>query len=224
MAQRAQKHRRSIRSFFILVAVVIVGGLVLWSQGDLISPVESTAMLIGMSSGESGFAMVGDRPAPSDQAGNDTGTTTVAQTTQGETAGTAASTTETVTTTTAAGTMTLETFTAELAAAGVDVEAISATMAAEGRSLENLLAVVNSGRTTVADLAARLNGESSTEIRTVPENDSSDGLLDIRWDASGSVAYNLWVILAATVLVIVIARPIGWFVRQIKRAPQIPSI
>jgi hypothetical protein len=50
-------------------------------------------------------------------------------------------------------------------------------MSAEGRSLDNLLAVVNSGRTTVADLALRLSGQTvvrdtgSTEDTavTVPE-------------------------------------------------------
>ncbi|MBL8133279.1 MAG: hypothetical protein JNL42_15565, partial [Anaerolineae bacterium] len=126
------------------------------------------------------------------------------------------------TTVTAAGAMTLDELTAQLAAAGVDVETVSAEMSAEGRSLENLLSVVNSGRVTVADLAARLNGETTTEAQ-MPPSESSTLLLDLRWDELGSVAYNLWVMLAATLAVIVLARPAGWLGSRVKRAPQTSS-
>lgn len=196
---RSEKSRHSRRSFFILVVVVVLSGVLLWSQGDLRSPLQSTAMLIGLSAGEDGFAMVGEERRPPDM---------TARTTSAETNSAAPET--------ASGTMTLETLTAELAAAGVDMEALSATMAAEGRSLENLLSVVNSGRVTVAELAARLNGDSTTIA--APPAEGSAALLDIRWEELGSVAYNLWFMLAATVIVIVIARPVGWLVNRLKRA------
>ncbi len=220
MARAEKRPRRSLRGFLILVALVVISGAILWSQGDLISPVQSTAMVISMSSGEDGFAMISDRSALPGSA------ETVAETaadahaevsteTSVETSSTAAEQPEAAAVTT--GTMTLETFTAELATAGVDVEAVSASMSAEGRSLENLLAVVNSGRTTVADLAARLSGDSAQPPSETESETESTSLLDFRWEELGSVAYNLWVILAATAAVIVIARPAGWVVNRMKR-------
>lgn len=208
MAHPVRRQHVSVRGFFILLAVVIISGAVLWSQGDLVSPLQSTTMLISMSAGDGGFAMVGEeRGTPPEAVQRDTGEnddeTTVVQDAAARTA--------------PAGTMTLETLTAELAAAGVDIEQVSATMSAEGRSLENLLAVVNSGRVTVAELAARLKGEAGGEVNQ-PLGEGSAGLLDIRWDEFGSVAYNLWFLLAAAVVVIVIARPIGWLVNRTKRA------
>ncbi|MCB9450599.1 MAG: hypothetical protein H6672_04125 [Anaerolineaceae bacterium] len=225
MAHSVRKNRRSIRAFIILVAIVIGSGLILWSQGDLANPLEGITMLTGMSSSDAGFEMVGDRSAPPDSIVNtaaDTGSTTITTSTA-STAPVETASNQTTTTQTSDGGMTLETFTAELAAAGVDVETVTANMAAEGRSLDNLLAVVNSGRVTVAELAARLNGETTTEIQTVPIEGGAESL-DIRWEEIGSVAYNLWIILAATVIVIVVARPIGWFVNQLKRVQQTPSM
>ncbi|MCA9886007.1 MAG: hypothetical protein KC708_23690 [Anaerolineae bacterium] len=70
------------------------------------------------------------------------------------------------------------------------------------------------------------DGENSGE-RTRPEGSDFEGrgregsnnslsLSDIQWDDIGSVFYNLWLMLAATVLVIIIARPIGWLVKQVR--------
>ncbi len=225
MARAQQRPRRRFLGFAVLVVLVITSGVILASQGDLISPIQSTTMLISMSSGEDGFAMVGDRPSPPDSAET---ITSAAEQPDASVADTSAAVDESaVTETTSEGTMTLEQFTAELAAAGVDVESVSATMSAEGRSLENLLAVVNSGRTTVADLAVRLSGATTDATSTSAEGaqplsgESSTSLIDFRWDEIGSVAYNLWVMLAATVAVIVIARPAGWLVNRIKRSPRV---
>lgn len=214
MNTRRTQARQGGLAFAVLVAIVIVSGAFLWTQGDLINPLQSTTLLIELSSGEAGFAMVGEtgtRPeAP----------TTTEQTTTESTTSAAepveASTVEQ---------MTLETFTAELAAAGVDVEAVTANMTAEGRSLENLLAVVNSGRVSVADLAARLQGETnsaptSESEGTLPPGEGSSELLNLRWDELGSVAYDLWVILATTVLLIVVSRPVGWVVNRLKSVTQ----
>lgn len=215
MTRRHTQARQGRLAFAILVAIVIISGAFLWTQGDLISPLQSTTLLMELSSGEAGFAMVGEegtRPEPP--------TTTEQSTTE--------STTSVVEAVEASPVeqMTLEAFTAELAAAGVDVEAVTATMTAEGRSLENLLAVVNSGRVSVADLAARLMGESSTATTTseaegtLPPGEGSSELLNLRWDELGSVAYDLWVILATTVLLIVISRPVGWLVNRLKSVTQ----
>lgn len=210
MTTRHTQARQGRLAFAVLVAIVIVSGAFLWTQGDLINPLQSTTLLIELSSGEAGFAMVGEegtRPEPP--------TTTESTTIAAEAV--EASPVEQ---------MTLEAFTAELAAAGVDVESVTATMTAEGRSLENLLAVVNSGRVSVADLAARLMGESSTVTTTseaegtLPPDEGSSELLNLRWDELGSVAYDLWVILATTVLLIVVSRPVGWLVNRLKSVTQ----
>lgn len=210
MNTRRATSRQGRLAFAILVAIVIVSGAFLWTQGDLISPLQSTTLLIELSSGEAGFAMVGEegtRPEPP--------TTTESTTSVVESVD--ASPVEQ---------MTLEAFTAELAAAGVDIQAVTATMTAEGRSLENLLAVVNSGRVSVADLAARLMGESSTATTTseaegtLPPGEGSSELLNLRWDELGSVAYDLWVILATTVLLIVVSRPVGWLINRLKSVTQ----
>jgi hypothetical protein len=220
--QRTNK-RSGVRGFVILVAIVVISGAFLWSQGDLINPMQSTAMLISMSSGEAGFAMVSE-DAPAARSAETTTVTaentavTETSTSESASAETAVetSTSETVAATT--GTMTLDEFTTELAANGVNVEAVSATMSEGGRSLENLLTVVNSGRVTVADLATRLKGETNTEITPASEEGISTQLLDLRWDELGSVAYDLWFMLAITAVVIILARPAGWLVNRIKRA------
>jgi hypothetical protein len=213
--------RSGLRGFVILVAIVVISGAFLWSQGDLINPMQSTAMLISMSSGEAGFAMVGvdapPRSAETTTAAEDAAVTETS-TSESASAETAVETSTAETVAAATGTITLEEFTIELTANGVDVEAVSATMSEGGRSLENLLTVVNSGRVTVADLATRLKGETNTEIIPTPEEGSSAQLLDLRWDELGSVAYNLWFMLAITAVVIVLARPVGWLVNRIKRA------
>ncbi|HEX2908874.1 MAG TPA: hypothetical protein VHO69_18525 [Phototrophicaceae bacterium] len=222
---RSEKNKRNRRAFFILVLVVIVGGGWLWSQGELRNPLQSTAMLIGQSSGEAGFAMVGERPAPGEMVASSETTANTDASSAAETVSVAEpAAVEAAASST--GTMTLETLTAELAAAGVDIESVSATMAAEGRSLENLLSVVNSGRVTVAELASRLNGETTSETTAAaqPPAASSTALLDIRWEELDSVAYNLWFMLAATVVVIVVSRPVGWLVNRIKRAQLAPTV
>ncbi|MBX3082418.1 MAG: hypothetical protein KF716_12350 [Anaerolineae bacterium] len=220
MARTKHHRRRNLRGFLLLVAVVVIGGVILWSQGDLINPLESTVLLLNTSSSANGFAMVGEDRTHVDNA---------ADSSQSDTSASADNLTEVNTVENPTGdqtapteTMTLEMLTAQLAAAGVDVEAVSADMKAQGRSLENLLVVVNSGRVTVADLAARLKGESSTSAQA-PSEASSDpqvntGLFDIHWDELGSVGYDLWFMLAVTIVVIVVARPIGWLVNRIGRA------
>lgn len=215
MNTRRTTSRQGRLAFVVLVAIVIVSGAFLWTQGDLINPLQSTTLLMELSSGEAGFAMVdeeGTRPeAP---------TTTEQSTTESTTSAVEAVEASPV------EQMTLEAFTAELAAAGVDVEAVTANMTAEGRSLENLLAVVNSGRVSVADLAARLMGETSTATTaseaegTLPPGEGTSELLNLRWDELGSVAYDLWVILATTVLLIVVSRPVGWLVNRLKSVTQ----
>ncbi len=234
MARSTQK-RSGIRGFVILTLIVALLGGYLWSQGDLISPVQSTTLLVSVSSGDSGFAMVGERgtlPDASAETTVDTGAV-ASDSTAIETAAEAAPVAETVaqdTTTTEVTTLTMDEFVAQLAAAGVDVDTVSATMSAEGRSLDNLLAVVNSGRTTVADLATRLSGqttqldtgstESTEETPSAPAEDGgSTSLLDFRWEELGSVAYNLWFMLAITIFVIVLGRPIGWLINRLKRTP-----
>jgi hypothetical protein len=77
----------------------------------------------------------------------------------------------------------------------------------------------------VAELATRLNGESnnsegstSTDTEGNERDEGSTGLLNIQWNDIGSVAYDLWMMLAMTVVVIVLGRPVGWLVNQIKQA------
>lgn len=216
MTTRHTQARQGRLAFAILVAIVIVSGAFLWTQGDLINPLQSTTLLMELSSGEAGFAMVGEEGTRPDAPTTTTEQSTTESTTIAAEAVEASPVEQ----------MTLEAFTAELAAAGVDVEAVTATMTAEGRSLENLLAVVNSGRVSVADLAARLMGESSTATTTseaegtLPPGEGSSELLNLRWDELGSVAYDLWVILATTVLLIVISRPVGWLVNRLKSVTQ----
>ncbi len=232
MAHTAKK-RSGIRGFIVLTLIVVVLGGYLWSQGDLISPVETTTMLINVSSSDAaGFAMVGERGTPPDTtASTDSDTTVAAETTadtevQAEASTTVDAAAEASMETTNATALTMDEFVAQLAAAGVDVDAVSASMSAEGRSLDNLLTVVNSGRTTVADLAVRLSGQTvvrdtgstETSAGTVPEGGSTS-LFDLRWDEIGSVAYNLWFILAVTIFVIVVGRPVGWLINRLKRTP-----
>ncbi len=230
MAHTAKK-RSGFRGFLILAVITILLGGYLWSQGDLISPVQSTTMLVSLSSaGDSGFAMVGERGAPPDAAAAATVATAAGASNSESVAVEAAPVAETVTQASTTTTLTLDEFIAQLAAAGVDVDAVSATMSTEGRSLDNLLAVVNSGRTTVADLATRLSGqttqidtgstESTEETPSAPAEDGgSTSLLDFRWEELGSVAYNLWFMLASTIFVIVLGRPIGWLINRFKRTP-----
>ncbi|MCA9904444.1 MAG: hypothetical protein KC547_11355 [Anaerolineae bacterium] len=200
-----RKSSHNFRKFLVLVAIVLALGLVLQQQGNLISPLQSTAMLMNLSSGEAGVVPVREEPASVEDAASTTDST----------AQTSADSTVAMTT----STLTLEEFTAELAAAGVDVDAVSASMSAEGRSLDNLLSVVNSGRVTVAELAARLNGESaSTETPESAPTASTTSLFDIHWEDFGSVLYDLWVILAMTVIVIILARPAGWLTNRLRRA------
>ena len=200
-----RKSSHNFRKFLVLVAIVVALGLVLQQQGNLISPLQSTAMLMNLSSGEAGVVPVREEPASVEDAA----------TTTDSTAQTSADSTVAVTT----STLTLEEFTAELAAAGVDVDAVSASMSAEGRSLDNLLSVVNSGRVSVADLAARLNGESASTEDAAPAPDAeSTALFTIHWEDFGSVLYDLWVILAMTVIVIILARPTGWLTNRLRRA------
>lgn len=223
--------RRGLRGFILLIAVVVISGAFLYAQGDLQSPLQSTTLLLSMASGEEGFAMAGERPAlPDSEAGTtgesaaevDSAAVAAAAEDAAQTTGVAMTAMQTAAGGAASSGMTLEQLTAELAAAGVDVEAVSAEMSAGGRSLENLLSVVNSGRVTVADLAARLNGETTTEAQ-MPPSESSTSLLDLRWDELGSIAYNLWVMLAATLAVIVLGRPVGWLVSRVRRVPATPS-
>lgn len=201
-----------IRGFVVLVAVVILGGIVLWSHGDLISPLQSSALLLSLSGSEPGFAMVGEaREAPAPAAAS------------ADTSQAAAEDASLVIETAPAAPMTLETLAAELSAAGVDITALTAQMNAEGRGLENLLAVVNSGRVTVAELAARLQNTQNApaaEAQVPPSEVSAaeTGLFDLRWEEIGSVAYDLWFMLAMTVVVIVVARPVGWLVNRLRRS------
>lgn len=231
MAHTAKK-RSGIRGFIVLTLIVAVLGGYLWSQGDLISPVETTSLLINVSSSDAGFAMVGERGAPPDMTVSDTATTADTSAdaeVQAETTTTDAAEVSITSETATTGTLTMDEFVAQLAAAGVDVDAVTTSMSAEGHSLDNLLAVVNSGRTTVADLAVRLSGQTvvrdtgSTEdtALTVPEGGDagSTSLFDLRWDEIGSVAYNLWFILAVTIVVIVVGRPVGWLINRLKRTP-----
>jgi len=226
MARSTTNKRHRIRGFLILVAIIVIGGFALQHSGDLATPLQSTLMMINLASGDEGFAMVGEGVMPPDGAevaavdGSDTTTSAgqdeaVAQMASSDSAPIDAASEETAT-----GTVTLEALTAELAAAGVDVEALAATMTEEGRSLGDLLAVVNSGRTTVADLAARLSGDGTSEAtdETAPPPGEDTGLLDIRWDEFGSVVYDLWLFLAVTAVVIVVARPVGWLVNRTKPA------
>lgn len=227
MVRQKRKQQQGRYAFLILVVIVLFSGVLLWSQGDLISPLQSTTLLLNTSSDNPGFAMVDEtgqtaaRPADTtDQTGDAAAA---------EPGVIVAETTASQTTTVQTGAMTMETFLAELKAAGVDVDTVSATMSAEGRSMDNLLAVVNSGRVTVADLAARLKGDSASSTGTPAaadenlrpdEAEQSASLVDIRWDEIGSVLYDLWFILATTAIVIILARPAGLLVNRIKRAPR----
>lgn len=231
MTNTPKKPARGLRGFLFLGAIVFLGGALLWSQGDLISPVQSTSMLVNLSSSDAGFAMVGDGQRPTaattttdSAAVADTSTVTAASKTT-----TSASSDSSVT----AASMTLEEFMLALTTAGVDVEAVTATMAAEGRSLDNLLTVVNSGRTTIEELASRLQNTSASTTATstseqmpageMRQGGESSSLLDFRWDELGSVAYNLWFILATTIVVILLGKPAGWLVNRINRTTK-PSI
>lgn len=52
-----------------------------------------------------------------------------------------------------------------------------------------------------------------------PEGRDGGGSMNfwnIQWQDIGSVFYNIWLMLAATVAVIVIARPIGWLMKRFK--------
>lgn len=230
MVRQKRKQHQSRRAFLILVVIVLVSGVLLWSQGDLISPLQSTSLLLNTSSDNPGFAMVDESDKPETR-------TTVGQSdttgsTESEDTVTESTTQQDTAVQTNTGAMTMDELVAELAAAGVDVDAVSASMTAEGRSLDNLLVVVNSGRVTVADLATRLKGDTASSTgstATSDENprpdddDNSQSLLDIHLDEIGSVLYDLWFILATTVIVIVLARPAGWLVNRIKHALRISA-
>lgn len=224
MARSTRKTFRIERSFVILVMVVALGGAILWSSGDLISPLQSTELMLGMS-GDPGFAMVGEGGARPER------TTETTETQDAEPSEAAITTDASAETTAAVETMTMDAFLVELAANGVDVDAVSAQMSAEGRSLDNLLAVVNSGRVTVAELATRLQpaaveasdaetSPSESGVNTEAPIENGSGLFDIRWDEIGSVAYDLWMMLAVTVVVIVVARPVGWLVKRLPQSRQ----
>jgi hypothetical protein len=250
MARSTPNKRRGIRSFILLLVVVLIGAAALQQSGYLETPLQSALMIVNLASGSDNFAMAGedrlpppnmsatttDTDADSDDvaeasvqtASTDDDSDDVAEASV-QTASTSSISTSTQATT---GTLTLDAFTAELAAAGVDVNTLSATLAEQGRSFDDMLAVVNSGRISVADLAARLNAESSGTATTTtattttdapPERDGDEagsaGLLSsIRWDEFGSVLYDLWFFLAVTAAVIVIARPIGWLVNHFRPA------
>lgn len=65
----------------------------------------------------------------------------------------------------------------------------------------------------------RPEGESSGR----PEGDGeTTSLLSFSWDQIGNVFYNLWVMLAATVVVIVVSKPVGWVVKRLKQ-PRRPA-
>jgi hypothetical protein len=204
-----RKSKNNVLKFLVLGGIVLVLGLVLQRQGNLISPLESTTMLMNLSSGEAGFAL-GDRTRGSGEAPPNTSGETNTATTPNDLAAKTAPTVK----------LTMETFTAQLAAAGVDVSAVSASMSAEGRSLDNLLTVVNSGRVSVADLAARLKGENANgeQPPTSGPESGSQSLFDFHWEDFGSVLYDLWVILAVTLVVIVLERSASWLKNRLHRA------
>lgn len=146
MAQKRGKNQYGIRTFIILLVVVIAGGVFLWTQGSLTAPLETTSMILSTSQGsEDGFAM-----APPE---GDKGFTMVAP---------------------------------------------------EGETNQTSTGIEN-GR---------------------PERHADDGdassLIDFKWSAFSDVLYNLWVMLVATVFVVVIAKPTGWIVKRIKQ-PRQPS-
>lgn len=206
VASRASKRLTALRSFALLVIIVAVMGGTLWWQGDLISPVENTRLLVNVSSDGNGFAMVGEAEAARDSAPEPS---TIVETTAPETT--------IVEETPVVATMTMEEFVAALTAEGVDMDAVNATMTEGGRSLDNLLAVVNSGRVTVTDLALRLKGEAPTSINPVSA-ETAPSRYAIHWEELGSVVYDLWVMLAVTAALIVVARPVGWLVKRVKQA------
>ena len=209
-----RKNKANTRSFLILVASIVIIGGYLWSQGELISPLKNTNLIMSLSAQDDGFRAVGDAPAqPAAQAESAEPvsaeeTNTTAETVQEDTEE------EPV-----IEQMTMEDLLAELVAQGVDIEAVTAEFEAEGRSLENLLPVVNSGRVSVEELAIRLRGETPDYGQPPVEEDHSI-LSDIHWEELGSVIYDFWIILVVTLLVIVFGRPFGWLMKQLKQTPK----
>lgn len=212
MARTRKKH--NTRNFVILIAIVLIIGVILWMQGDLINPVQNTASLMNTSPEDGGFAMVGDQQTSPEHSES------ASVTDNGNEASTGTGNTVVVTNT--AGQMSKETLIAELTAAGVDVNSVTANLNAQGKSLDNLLVVVNSGRVTVDELAMRLNGETPNDTQS-PSREGRNPLLDLHWEEFGGVVFDLWFILVVTILVIILARPVGWLVKQIKQIPRTAS-
>ena len=206
MTRFEQRHRHQRRDFFIFTAAVIISGLLLWSQGYLISPFEGTLLLLNTAADANSLA------EETDSSTADSGT--ISPTERGAVSQPAVE--PTAAHGEVPGTMTLEALSTELTAAGVDVEALSADLTTQGRSLETLLTVVNTGRVTVAELATRLIADSAATTEDQPAEVNSE-LESIQWDEFGSIVYDLWLMLAATIVVIVIARPAGWLAHALKR-------
>lgn len=72
-----------------------------------------------------------------------------------------------------------------------------------------------------------------TEQRPRPEGLAEDGVMpamsytladyfSFSWDEIGEVFYNLWVMMALTVMVIIVGRPIGWIVKHFQKPARRP--
>lgn len=61
------------------------------------------------------------------------------------------------------------------------------------------------------------------EAGEMPEGGGTMEFWNIQWDSIGNVFYNLWVMLTTTVIMIVIARPIGYLVKHIKPRRKMPA-
>ncbi len=80
----------------------------------------------------------------------------------------------------------------------------------------------NSAGATQDTTAAQGDLLTSTGFENAPRNrgNTTYTLVDyfnFSWDTFGGVLYNLWLIMALTVVVIVFARPIGWLIKQFKQ-------
>lgn len=102
----------------------------------------------------------------------------------------------------------------------VDLDALSTETTSTDGVSEDLVTETDTAGTEVIDSEAVDFSEPPArgEMGDKPqESYTLADYFDFSWDDIGSVVYNAWMMLALTVAVIVIARPIGWVVKTAKR-------
>lgn len=68
---------------------------------------------------------------------------------------------------------------------------------------------------TLTDVATAAPPPAPTDM-----GHQDEGYFDFSWHELGDVLYNLWFMALVTVIVIAVARPVGWIIRRIKQPSQ----